>query len=263
MTNDELHELAPLFALDALDGDELAAFEAHLDECAQCRTEVDELQSALSELPAAEVAPPAALRASVLAEIDSVDQEDASPGRAPLRSIPRSAAAGSGPIGSGSSDTTGAAAERAAAGRGGRAWWIGAAAAAVVAIVVGVGVVSFGSSDSVNDEVAAVLELPDATTVSLVGDSGAMTVTYSPSTGRAALTGDGLGQVPAGSTYQLWAISGETPRDAGVFAPDDDGAVEVPVDITDIDADAWAVTVEPAGGSSAPTGDIVMVGETA
>lgn len=269
MTYDELHELAPLHALDALDGDERDAFEAHLASCEQCRTEVDELRSALAELPATEVAPPQALRASVLASIESVDQVEGHPPGRSLRALPGRASSDVSPAGSVTPGAASAAVNGGASpepdagstGRG-RAWWVGAAAAAVVAIIVGIGIVSLGSTDGTGDEVAAVLELPDASTVSLSGDSGTMELTYSTSTGRAALVADDLGSAPPGETYQLWAISGETPRSAGVFEPDDEGVVQVPIEIADVDADAWAVTVEPAGGSSSPTGDIIMIGET-
>ena len=40
MTNQDLHDLAAPYALDALDDDDRRAFEAHLRECEQCRTEL-------------------------------------------------------------------------------------------------------------------------------------------------------------------------------------------------------------------------------
>ena len=40
MTNDQLHDLSAAYALDALDDDERAAFEAHLRDCESCRADV-------------------------------------------------------------------------------------------------------------------------------------------------------------------------------------------------------------------------------
>ena len=73
MTAHEIHALAGAYAVDALDDLERARFEEHLAVCAECRAEVLSLTDAtllLSELTP--VAPPAALRDSVLAEIKKV-----------------------------------------------------------------------------------------------------------------------------------------------------------------------------------------------
>ena len=63
-------ELAGPYALDALDGDDLGAFERHLEGCADCRREVDELRQAAAALALAvePVEPPPALRARILDE---------------------------------------------------------------------------------------------------------------------------------------------------------------------------------------------------
>ena len=37
MERAEIHDLSAAYALDALDGDELEAFEEHLARCAECR----------------------------------------------------------------------------------------------------------------------------------------------------------------------------------------------------------------------------------
>ena len=62
---------------------------------------------------------------------------------------------------------------------------------------------------------------------------------------------------PAGRIYELWAITGGTPRPAGLFAPDASGKARhtvAPVGKVDL----FAVTLEPAGGVPAPTGPIVL-----
>ncbi|MEA3216231.1 MAG: hypothetical protein QOJ19_2387, partial [Acidimicrobiia bacterium] len=64
----DLHELSGAFALDALDGEELSQFEAHLLECAECEREVDSFRAAAAMLAATvETTPPTHLAAAVFA----------------------------------------------------------------------------------------------------------------------------------------------------------------------------------------------------
>ena len=50
MTNDDLHELAAPYALDAVDADERVAFETHLRECERCRAELASLRETVGAL---------------------------------------------------------------------------------------------------------------------------------------------------------------------------------------------------------------------
>ena len=64
MERAEIHELSAAYALDALEGSELEAFEEHLAHCAECRENVTTFQRVAAEL-AHDVdapAPPPALR---------------------------------------------------------------------------------------------------------------------------------------------------------------------------------------------------------
>jgi hypothetical protein len=65
---EDLHELSALFALDALTGEDLARFEAHLEDCEQCQEELAGLRGAAAALAFAVEgpAPAAALRGRVL-----------------------------------------------------------------------------------------------------------------------------------------------------------------------------------------------------
>jgi anti-sigma-K factor RskA len=69
---------------------------------------------------------------------------------------------------------------------------------------------------------------------------------------------------PEGKDYQLWAIVDGAPVSAGVFSVSTDGEALVP--LLDIGANpavsAFAITLEPAGGVPAPTGDMVLLGPT-
>jgi anti-sigma-K factor RskA len=68
MTNEDLHELAAGFALDALDPDDRRAFESHLAGCERCRTELAGLSETVGALALSVdgPAPPVALRERIL-----------------------------------------------------------------------------------------------------------------------------------------------------------------------------------------------------
>jgi len=69
-----------------------------------------------------------------------------------------------------------------------------------------------------------------------------------------------LTRLPPDKTYELWTISGTTPRPAGLFAVDAKGTGGLRVEPVpgDRPVDVFAVTIEPAGGVPAPTGPIVL-----
>jgi anti-sigma-K factor RskA len=72
-----------------------------------------------------------------------------------------------------------------------------------------------------------------------------------------------LQALPPQKAYELWLIpTSGAPIPAGVFKPDAHGSaavVEPPLP-PGVQAKAFAITVEPEGGSSAPTLPVVMVG---
>ena len=81
-----------------------------------------------------------------------------------------------------------------------------------------------------------------------------------------AFAANQLPTLPADKVYQLWVIpQGQAPVSAGLLAPDASGHAslffEMPADMPP--AAVIAVTVEPAGGVPAPTGDKALVGEVA
>ena len=71
-----------------------------------------------------------------------------------------------------------------------------------------------------------------------------------------------LPPLPAGRTYQLWVVTAQAPISAGFLTPDARGSVSevfnTPPDIPQ--PVAMAVTIEPAGGMPAPTGEKYLVG---
>ncbi|CAN5499015.1 anti-sigma factor [soil metagenome] len=62
---------------------------------------------------------------------------------------------------------------------------------------------------------------------------------------------------PADRQYQLWAIVDGAPVDAGVFSPDQEQGLLKMKNINN--ASAFAVTLEPTGGSASPTMDAMYV----
>jgi anti-sigma-K factor RskA len=73
-------------------------------------------------------------------------------------------------------------------------------------------------------------------------------------------------QLRPGQTYEMWVIpKGQAPRPAGLFRPDEGGGVvhlqPGPVDLAGIQT--LAITVEPDGGSSAPTTTPMLVSPVA
>ena len=83
-----------------------------------------------------------------------------------------------------------------------------------------------------------------------------------PNERRAVFYAYGLRPTEEGKTYQLWFISDGTPVSAGLFEVDERGRAMLLVeDVAPVESiDAWAVTVEPAGGVPQPTGPMVLKG---
>jgi hypothetical protein len=89
-------------------------------------------------------------------------------------------------------------------------------------------------------------------------------VLWNPDNDEAMFYALELPEAPQGKTYQLWAIADGEPKSAGVFSVDEKGNyVHVIKSLKDIgNVSAFAVSVEPAGGVTLPTGKIVLMGET-
>ena len=111
----------------------------------------------------------------------------------------------------------------------------------------------------------AVLTAPDAARVDLAGQPAAPQASarafWSRSRGM-VFTAANLPPLPAGRTYQLWVVTAQAALSAGLLAPDAQGSVNAtfstPPDIPQ--PVAMAVTIEPAGGVPAPTGERYLVG---
>ncbi len=243
----ELHHLVTAYALDALDGDERATFEEHLASCADCRADLAGFGSVATRLAdASATAPPPDLKARIMSEIAWTEQlpADAADDRATV-------------------DRAGVTrlADRR---RRFRPASILALAAALALLTVGA-VVVIGLRDR-GPGVGDVRAAPDAIELTLDravddGATGSIAVIWSARRNQLALVGSGLDVPGPGLTYELWAIAGDTAMPAALFEPDG-GSVSEVVDVAaDDDVIGWGVTIEPAGGSPAPTGEVLFFGE--
>lgn len=259
--NADLHHLCGAYAVDALDDAERAAFEQHLAGCTDCQAEVAELSAAAHSLGAlTEATPPPSLRASVLSGISQVRPLPPLPADAGAPA-PRAVTSG-GPDATTPSEDAGAPDDVVVPlrRRSRVSTWLAAAAAAAV-IAVGGAVWSPWSDDagtlSPVDQVAAAADAMSVT--STKGQLNAE-VAYSRQLGQAAITVAGLPPAPEGKTYQLWFVGAdEIARSAGLLTPSEDGRGSMLLDGDPNSAAAVGLTLEPAGGSPAPTTDPLVV----
>lgn len=228
MTAHEIHGLSGAYAVDALDPEERARFEAHLSACADCRAEVASLQEAASlftEVSATD--PSAALRARVLDDISKV------------RPLP--------PV-------VDLATRR-------RPRWVNAlAAAAAAAVFFGGGAAVWQSTHDTTplNPADSVIQALDADHVTVnLGNGTSATVYRSFTENRAAIVTRRMPAPPKGRDYQLWLLKGGRMVSAGVMKETANQAVLLQGDLDD--ASAVGITVEPDGGSKEPTTDPVAL----
>lgn len=235
MTHDELQELLPAYALDALPEAEETEMRAHLESCPSCSALLGEhLETAgRLALAAAPAVPSPDLRARVLAEAVRTGQVvPAAP--APARRLPWGRVAG----------------------------LVSAAALAVL------GAFSLAAFDRVQDlerrsdeqrRVLAVLVAPSGTfamapTGELPGAGGQVFI--GPDGRSAAVIVTGLPD-PGEEVYQLWLIRDGRPVPLGAVDPEGGAAaVYVPAGLRP--GETMAVTREPNAGNTAPRGPVVL-----
>ncbi|MCH8127687.1 anti-sigma factor [candidate division KSB1 bacterium] len=85
---------------------------------------------------------------------------------------------------------------------------------------------------------------------------------FSANSIQAVFYGFNLAAIPSDKDYQLWMLKGNQPISAGVFTPDADGNAisEFTTIPDDENISAFAVTLEPKGGVSQPTGEMYLIG---
>jgi len=251
MNDHETYEtLAAVYAVGALDGDDLARFEAHLAEgCDRCETIVRESREALVRmaLAATPSVPPADVKAALQARIDAAMRPAARASR-----------------------------------RGWLTWAAATAAIVALAVMLASGVVAsryeaqlgriardtakererLQRAEAALQAQVAALELlrdPETRVIELrSASSNAMArVIWNDKAGGHLLVAN-LAPAPEGKAYEVWALGGAAPRPAGLFQVDPDGRAAQKVEAGGEPAKGFAVTLEPAQGVPAPTGPIVL-----
>jgi anti-sigma-K factor RskA len=263
----ELEQLLPAYALGALDGAEREELEAHLAAgCPECRRELArweaDLESLAAELPP--VAPSDVARARVLKGIEEpprwphpAAQREPEPAR-PRRWVwlPLAAALVLAVLAGTAYEGTRREADRLGAERERLARQVAALDA------------ELATARSEGRRLARALEVVSApgmrpvALAALGGGAGAGRAFVDPATHRAVFVATGLPALPAERDYELWFIAGGKPVPAGVFDVDAEGRARLEVEnvASQEQIEAWAVTVEPAGGKPQPTGTMVLKG---
>lgn len=104
-------------------------------------------------------------------------------------------------------------------------------------------------------EILAILNSTEFKVVPMLGQPAApeaqAVVYWHPEQARVLLNPGSLPEAPEGKQYQLWAIVDGKPVDAGVFDTTGDSLLKQMKQIDQ--ASAFAVTLEPRGGSPSPT----------
>jgi anti-sigma-K factor RskA len=212
----------------------------HLENCAECRKELEDWQATAASLSLASdpAEPSPKVRERILREV----RKDRPSTVVPFTPIPR------------------------------RNLWtsfgsLGAIAAVVLFTALSIGLAVLWRQNQrlkSADEFVQLVNTPGARVRELRGNDPGQSATAKLAydrNGRAILMASKLPIVPQGKAYQLWFIVGNKPPVPGkTFVPDKTGNAvlndEMPRDA--VDADVFAITVEPAGGSSAPTSPIYL-----
>jgi hypothetical protein len=215
----DIPALSGAYSVDALDDIERAHFERHLRDCNTCTSEVQSLREASALLAETSmVAPSAALRARVLAEIATVR---------PLPPIVTTAA-------------------EAAPGRRRRFPALVAAAAAVIALGAGAVITQPWDSSSQTQVSAAdrILRAPDAEAyVDTIGGTE-VTLVRSVRENGVVIVPTGMEPAPPGKAYALWLQHDNKMVLAGIMGDSDEPVVLAGDAVT---ATGGAVSIEDAG----------------
>ena len=260
-----------LYALHALPSDEADAVEEALvsapdEDRASMLAHIASTREVAADLVAdarLDVAPPPALRARIL------DQAAADRPAANRSSVTDSAGSGSEtPRGADVVDL------RAREDRRPRMWTvIGTAAAAIVLLTAGVAIgritdgttprdnvpVAAPPAASIPEEVRSMLAADDLeVTRGQIGVAGRATVLASRAEDMAVISMDGLPAPAEGRAYQLWLMGDHDPIPAGTMESGQVGTAPSAKIKGISDSAQIGLTEEPAGGSPAPTGEVLL-----
>jgi len=250
----DMRDLAPAYALGALDGEEKRAFEAALATSPELQREVAEYREVSAVLAAGRPAtPPAELRARLLERVRAekvVPMAGRKPPARPLFGI---------------------------------LLGLGVAASTLLALGLGLRVRTLDRALASRDSVIAMREARlserERTLNAILEPGTELTVLTTPgerppgiqvfrdrARNKLIIHAFRLTPAPAGRAYQLWILpKGGNPIPSKVFNSEADGhalaeGIEIPANIV---VDGFAITQEPAGGSPQPTSAILLYGKVA
>jgi Anti-sigma-K factor rskA, C-terminal/Putative zinc-finger len=242
MNHDELRELVPIYALDALDGDEELEVRSHVETCEACRLLLDaHVQAAAGLALAADpVAAPAALRSRLMTAVASTPQSSPVPPPVPDLGLRRS-----------------------------MTWQRVSAIVGVAALVV-LGAFSYRQTRHLHEQerklaaqgkIFQALASPLATAVPLTGTGPGVNASaelyVSGDKHTAGLVARGLSD-PGEDVYQLWLIVDNVPAPVEAFRPDPSGLALLQIRTNLSEMQGMAVTMEARAGNPAPKGPYVL-----
>jgi anti-sigma-K factor RskA len=254
--HDALRSLAGAYALGVASEAERREFEAHLATCAECRRELAEIRR-VSEALAMATPPAAAPSPGLRNRIVDAAEQDRRPRTTRGSTLP---------------------------------WWM-AAAASIAAVFFGAQWWSVSSELSEmraelastrdrltiaeslrasvertateNTSRLAVLTAADSITIPLAGQPPSPNATgrvvWSPTRG-VIFSAANLPPLPAGRVYQLWAVTAPAPVTLMLVTPAGGQADQVAAVAPAAAPTAFALTIEPEGGSPGPTGAMYLLG---
>lgn len=256
MNHQNYQEMLAAQALNALDAGDAHLLEMHLETCAECRSQLSELQNTAAWLAFA-----------------AIDRKPVEPSRELRTRILRA-------VRSDTSNVVDLNSKR--AWTSGQTWAAIAAALLFVAVGASLFVLWRQNRNARNEVTRVTTQLQEAqaekarlqeaiafmtapgTRVSELAGTNEMPSAHATlafdQTGRAILLASGLPKPPEGKAYQLWFIAGGRPMPGKVFTTDSSGNGMLNDHIpAEARASAvYAVTLEPATGADQPTGAIYL-----
>ncbi|HET9741952.1 MAG TPA: anti-sigma factor [Terriglobales bacterium] len=253
-THQQIFDDLALYALRELPAAEAEETRRHIEECPQCRRELNEINSDLAVVALSSVAsaPPQRTRERLMKAI---------------KTEPR--------------PTSGLIMRR-------RPWWSFAPLFALV-LLVAFGLMLWRDNASLRRRLEAseqrehsqaadlerasmvleALTAPWSTHYALVANKASRVpqgrASYMQKTGTIVFTAQNLAALPDQKTYELWLVpaNGSKPMPCGTFKPDahGDASLVMPKSNMKTMPKTFAVTVEPDGGSQTPTMPMVMAGD--